>query len=52
MQKVLKKTMNWHLVVDMRQENVVIVRERYPVPTIEGLLNELRVGQIFSKLNH
>jgi hypothetical protein len=52
MQKVLKKTMNWHLVVEMRQANVVIARERYPVPTIEGLLNELRVRQIFSKLNH
>jgi hypothetical protein len=35
----------------MHQTNVTIARERYPVPTTEGLLNELREGQIFSKLD-
>jgi hypothetical protein len=48
---VPKKTKDWHLVFDMHQTNVAIARERYPVPTIEGLLNELREGQIFSKLD-
>jgi hypothetical protein len=49
-QVVPKKTNDWHLVVDMRQANVAVAREHYPVPTIKGLLNELRGGQIFSKL--
>jgi hypothetical protein len=48
---VTKNTRDWRLVFDMHQTNVAIARERYPVPTVEGLLNELREGQIFSKLN-
>jgi hypothetical protein len=48
---VIKRTKYWCLVVVMRQANVAIVRECYPVPTVEGLLNELREGQIFSKLD-
>jgi hypothetical protein len=50
-QIVIKRTKYWRLVVVMRQANVAIARERYPVPTIEGLLTELREGQIFSKLD-
>jgi hypothetical protein len=50
-QVVPKKTKYWGLVVDMHQTNVAIARERYSMPTIEGLLNELREGQIFPKLD-
>ena len=39
------------LCVDMRRANTAIVRERYPVPTIQEMLAELNGAQVFSKLD-
>jgi len=39
------------LCVDMRRANTAIVRERYPVPTMQEMLVELNGSTIFSKLD-
>ena len=39
------------LCVDMRRANTAIVRERYPVPTVQEMLVELNGAQVFSKLD-
>ena len=37
--------------LDMRQANQVIVREKYPVPTVEETLQEVSYAKVFSKLD-
>ena len=39
------------LCVDMRRANTAIVREGYPVPTVQEMLVELNGAQVFSKLD-
>ena len=39
------------LCVDMRRANLAVKRERYPIPTIEELLQEMNQSKIFSKLD-
>jgi uncharacterized protein YxjI len=48
---VPKKNGQWQLVMDMRRANEVVVREHYPIPTIEELYLELNGSQFYSKLN-
>ena len=38
------------LCVDMRQANSAIVRERHPIPTVDGVLHDLNGSTVFSKL--
>ena len=35
----------------MRQANLAIVREKYPVPTVEETLQEVSNAKVFSKLD-
>ena len=37
--------------VDMRQANKAVLRERYPIPNVDELLQSLNGANIFSKLN-
>jgi transposase InsO family protein len=39
------------LCVDMRQANPAVLRERYPIPTIEEVLQELNKSKVFTKLD-
>ena len=39
------------LCVDMRKANLAVKRERYPISTIEELLQEMNQSKIFSKLD-
>ena len=39
------------LCVDMRRTNEVIIRERYPIPTVDEVLQSLNQSTVFSKLD-
>ena len=39
------------LCVDMRQANMAVKRERYPIPTIDEVLQDLNQSKFFSKLD-
>ena len=39
------------LCVDMRRANEAVIHERYAIPTIDGILNDLNQSQVFSKLD-
>ena len=39
------------LCVDMRQVNEQIVRERFPIPTVDEILHEMNGAKVFSKLD-
>ena len=43
--------MNLHLVVDYRSLNAVTVKNRYPLPLIDTLLNRLEGVKYFTRLN-
>ena len=39
------------LIVDMRQANTAVVREQYPIPTVDEILQSLNGSKVFSKLD-
>lgn len=48
---VKKKIGSWRFCVDYRALNVVTVRDRFPVPTVEELFDELAGAQVISKMD-
>ena len=48
---VKKKDATWRLCVDFRQLNSNTIKNKYPIPIIEDLLEELFGAQVFSKID-
>ena len=48
---VKKHDGTWHLCVDYKGLNKITVRDRFLIPVIEELLDELEKAQVFTKLD-
>jgi hypothetical protein len=48
---VQKKDGTWRLCIDYQALNKIIVRNRYPIPWIDDLLDQLKGAKYFSKID-
>jgi hypothetical protein len=49
---LVKKDGEWRLCVDYRKLNAHIVKNMYPMPNFDEIIDEVRGSTIFSKLDH